>query len=82
MTPHVSPRVQAFSFSKPTRPAPVSLAKSKNVSGKQADGNQLKNDSQPTNSLTNGVTTLDAGKMPQLLLIVILKDESGSSIGL
>ena len=64
--PNASPRLQTFSFSKPSRPAPVSLAKSaaanKGLPGKQTEGNQSKNDSQLSNSLTNGITAVDAGK--------------------
>ncbi|XP_038055292.1 CAP-Gly domain-containing linker protein 1-like isoform X2 [Patiria miniata] len=59
-TPQVTPKPQAFSFSRPSRLAPTSLAKPRNFTGKQADGNQSKNDSQLTNSLTNGVTSVDA----------------------
>ncbi|XP_071786432.1 uncharacterized protein [Asterias amurensis] len=58
------PRLQTFSFSRPSRPAPVSLVKSsaanKGFPGKQSDGNQSKNDSQPSSSLTNGITAVDA----------------------
>ncbi|XP_022079440.1 CAP-Gly domain-containing linker protein 1-like isoform X3 [Acanthaster planci] len=55
-----TPKPQAFSFSKPSRPAPVSLAKPRSSAGKQTDGNQSKNDSQLADTQPNGLTAVDA----------------------